>query len=686
MNKKYSFFQTLIIIVLVNLIVFGAVWAWTEPNNPPPGGNVAVPINTGNIYQEKLGGLWLLNGLGVDNKLIVDGNVGIGTTNPGAKLHIAGLSSDKAIRMGEYGTNGLSSTNFVGTHYYWNTDNLQIGLRDYGSDRKDAVFNIEQSSDNFRFQVAGNDKVFIKGTGNVGIGTTGPGAKLEVAGQVKITGGSPGAGKVLTSNAAGLASWQAAAGGIGGSGTTNYIPRWTGGTTLGNSVIYQSGSNIGIGTTGPNQKLDVVGNIEATGSIWSHYGTIGNLNTGSEIGQQMEYGSTAVATLRFDSDRWRLYTGGTGGGGEIFTVQQGGNVGIGTTNPGAKLEVAGQVKITGGSPGAGKVLTSNAAGLASWQAAAGGDSYWTQSGSNLYPDNTGWNVGIGTTNPLRPLTISRSGYLLMLEGSGTANNRRYSFYQDSNRLRLIRTNDNNSYGGDIMTWRGDGNVGIGTTNPGAKLEVAGQVKITGGSPGAGKVLTSNAAGLASWQAAAGGITCADCDARFVNTTGDTMSGNLDIPNNALFIGSGNARIKFYDSGSRFYMAPYDDGAWQWGREFGYNADTNRWYFDNDVQAHAFYYSSDKAFKTDILHLEDGLDKILSLQGVSFNWKENNEPSIGLIAQDVEKIFPEAVSGKEGEKAVNYGVLVAPLIEAVKEQQKEIEYLKTEIEELKGIIK
>jgi hypothetical protein len=554
MNKKYSFFQTLIIIVLVNLIVFGAVWAWTEPNNPPPGGNVAVPINTGNIYQEKLGGLWLLNGLGVDNKLIVDGNVGIGTTNPGAKLHIAGLSSDKAIRMGEYGTNGLSSTNFVGTHYYWNTDNLQIGLRDYGSDRKDAVFNIEQSSDNFRFQVAGNDKVFIKGTGNVGIGTTGPGAKLEVAGQVKITGGSPGAGKVLTSNAAGLASWQAAAGGIGGSGTTNYIPRWTGGTTLGNSVIYQSGSNIGIGTTGPNQKLDVVGNIEATGSIWSHYGTIGNLNTGSEIGQQMEYGSTAVATLRFDSDRWRLYTGGTGGGGEIFTVQQGGN------------------------------------------------------------------------------------------------------------------------------------VGIGTTNPGAKLEVAGQVKITGGSPGAGKVLTSNAAGLASWQAAAGGITCADCDARFVNTTGDTMSGNLDIPNNALFIGSGNARIKFYDSGSRFYMAPYDDGAWQWGREFGYNADTNRWYFDNDVQAHAFYYSSDKAFKTDILHLEDGLDKILSLQGVSFNWKENNEPSIGLIAQDVEKIFPEAVSGKEGEKAVNYGVLVAPLIEAVKEQQKEIEYLKTEIEELKGIIK
>jgi len=46
-----------------------------------------------------------------------------------------------------------------------------------------------------------------------------------------------------------------------------------------------------------------------------------------------------------------------------------------------------------------------------------------------------------------------------------------------------------------------GNVGIGTTGPGAKLEVAGQIKITGGSPGAGKVLTSSdASGLASWRA------------------------------------------------------------------------------------------------------------------------------------------------------------------------------------------
>jgi hypothetical protein len=52
-----------------------------------------------------------------------------------------------------------------------------------------------------------------------------------------------------------------AAGGIGGSGTTNYIPKFTGSTTLGNSAIYQSGSYVGIGTTSPNEQLQITGNL-----------------------------------------------------------------------------------------------------------------------------------------------------------------------------------------------------------------------------------------------------------------------------------------------------------------------------------------------------------------------------------------------------------------------------------------
>lgn len=82
-----------------------------------------------------------------------------------------------------------------------------------------------------------------------------------------------------------------------------------------------------------------------------------------------------------------------------------GNVGIGTSTPGAKLEVVGQLKITGGTPGDNKVLTSDASGVASWQTPAGG-SLWTQTGDNIYY-NTG-NVGIGTAEPVANLHILSS--------------------------------------------------------------------------------------------------------------------------------------------------------------------------------------------------------------------------------------------------------------------------------------
>jgi len=73
-------------------------------------------------------------------------------------------------------------------------------------------------------------------------------------------------------------------------------------------------------------------------------------------------------------DTFGIRRSSTGGGtfSNLFTIINNGNVGIGTTNPGAKLEVAGQIKITGGSPGAGKVLTSDASGLATWAAASVG--------------------------------------------------------------------------------------------------------------------------------------------------------------------------------------------------------------------------------------------------------------------------------------------------------------------------
>lgn len=104
----------------------------------------------------------------------------------------------------------------------------------------------------------------------------------------------------------------------------------------------------------------------------------------------------------------------------------------------------------------------------------------------------------------------------------------------------------------------------------------------------------------------------------------------------------------------------------------------------NITANAFIYSSDKRLKKDVSVIDDPVGKISMLKGVQFRWINNDKKSLGLIAQDVEKVFPELVETNEktGMKAVEYGNLVAPLIEAVKAQQKMIEEQAKEIELLK----
>lgn len=105
--------------------------------------------------------------------------------------------------------------------------------------------------------------------------------------------------------------------------------------------------------------------------------------------------------------------------------------------------------------------------------------------------------------------------------------------------------------------------------------------------------------------------------------------------------------------------------------------------DGNVGATSFIYTSDETLKNNVQVLKNSLDKISSLEGVSFDWKKDGSKEIGLIAQDVEKVVPElVVTGSDGIKSVKYGNIVALLIEAVKEQQAEIDVLKVELENLK----
>lgn len=105
----------------------------------------------------------------------------------------------------------------------------------------------------------------------------------------------------------------------------------------------------------------------------------------------------------------------------------------------------------------------------------------------------------------------------------------------------------------------------------------------------------------------------------------------------------------------------------------------------DFHCNSLTETSDSTFKTDVVPLSKALQKTLKLEGVSYYWNYHEFPErnfspelqIGVIAQEVELIYPELVkTDKNGYKSVNYTGLVPVLIEAIKEQQKLIDELKT----------
>lgn len=88
--------------------------------------------------------------------------------------------------------------------------------------------------------------------------------------------------------------------------------------------------------------------------------------------------------------------------------------------------------------------------------------------------------------------------------------------------------------------------------------------------------------------------------------------------------------------------------------------------------------SDEQLKDNIMPLRNQLKELLKLKGVSYTWKDNGAKDIGLIAQDVEKVYPELVIEKNGLKQVDYQKLIGPIVEALREQQEEISILRDEL--------
>jgi photosystem II stability/assembly factor-like uncharacterized protein/cytoskeletal protein CcmA (bactofilin family) len=87
--------------------------------------------------------------------------------------------------------------------------------------------------------------------------------------------------------------------------------------------------------------------------------------------------------------------------------------------------------------------------------------------------------------------------------------------------------------------------------------------------------------------------------------------------------------------------------------------------------------SDINYKKNVKTVENGLDKIISLRGVSYDWKQSDRSSYGVIAQELEEILPELVHGGFGDdpKTVNYNGIIGIMIESIKELRQEVETLK-----------
>lgn len=210
------------------------------------------------------------------------GNFGIGTSTPTTKLDVLGN-----VRVNNNGTSTLTirreapATDFASLSFDTaGTTQWSFGLRNSGTNDlylRDNINGLTLLS-------------IMQGTGNLGVGTTTPAQKLDVAGTAKMTGlqltTGAGANKVLMSDASGNGTWQTVgtSGATTGSGTTNYHSKWTASGTLGNSIVFDDGTNVGVGTAAPATKLDVNGTAKVVGFLMATGAGAGRVLTSDASG------------------------------------------------------------------------------------------------------------------------------------------------------------------------------------------------------------------------------------------------------------------------------------------------------------------------------------------------------------------------------------------------------------------
>jgi len=482
-------------------------------------------------------GIWSSGELQLANNLVVDGNVGIGSTAPAAKLNVASTGANAYSSTITKGTNmkgiinALSNNadDMVGIYFGtgWTSEGTHwsgiTGSRSQNASDWSTQLNFYTHDENVSNLNDATQKMVIKGSGNVGIGTATPVSKLHIKTSVD------------NSVAQGLVIERSA------NSDRGYINYNGGGfqfrSTVGDPIVFGEtdaehmrilpDGNVGIGTTNPGSLLQVGGlddgsnyditlgwnavDSEAVGTKRSAITfKTGQTSVNTEDIYKWDIAMLAapatVTNEEFGSDLafLRSTRGSTATDATTMILTRTGNVGIGTTIPIAKLSVLAtstgyssdsQIKVSDGSTSYYGGLSFDDAGSTRLSVrnsydgtgAIVGFGFGGSSDKVQIINGTGFivnegNVGIGTTAPAQKLHVS-GGHILLdnnkeIRQKDSGGTERTVFELDSsNDLNIggsyagaLRFIGGGSYA-EVMRIHDDGNVGIGTTSPGSKLEI-----------------------------------------------------------------------------------------------------------------------------------------------------------------------------------------------------------------------
>jgi len=333
---------------------------------------------------------------------------------------------------------------------------------------------------------------------------------------------------------------------------------------------------------------------------------------------------------------------------ERMRIDSSGNVGIGTSSPTEKLDVAGSIRCNTGTDIS---MDSNASGQLRFRGNAyTGAIALNNDAMHIYHNASARDLVFGV-NASEKMRIDSSGRILTGHSSarasvgqiGDPHIQHEGLGSDDSSVSIIR-NTNSNFAASLILGKSRG------TSVGSNTIVA------------------NGDQLGTIRFAAADGTDVNSEAAFIQGRVDGTPGSNDTPGKLFFAttadGSDSATERMViDSSGRVGI--------------GTTSPSEKLNVSGNILATGTITpNSDIAFKKDIEPLTNVLNKVTQLLGINFTYKNNNEKSMGLVAQDVEKVFPELVRGEEGNKSLNYMGLTGALIEAIKELSAKVEALET----------